>query len=57
MSVEPFAFLICYQIGRNHKKFTDFPGLEPGKTGDFRIFCHGANHFSLSFLAEQEKCP
>ena len=28
---------ICYQIGRKSLKFSIFPGLEPGKTGYFRI--------------------
>jgi len=41
---------IFYHIWRNHKKFATFPGLEPGKTGDFRILLT-PTHFRGSSLA------
>lgn len=48
---------ICYQIGRKSKKITSFLGLEPGKTGYFRIFLTptrrqvtGSKHLCLDYV-------
>ena len=40
---------ICYQTGRKSKKLQSFPGLEPGKTGDFRIFLTPTLALALDF--------